>query len=77
MVKIISIAIISDPYGPDLVSLETELPEAIFPFTGRQSLDFRAAKGKGLEYVTEHFPGVPVTQINGGAILGRFSRETA
>ena len=39
----------------DFVSIETSCPEPLYPFTGKLSLTFRAAKGTGEAYVRKHF----------------------
>jgi len=57
--KIISITVITTGMT-DIVYLETELPDAVFPFVGTLAPSFRVAKDQGLAYVEKHFPGVPV-----------------
>lgn len=44
----------------DRVVLNTSLPEAMYPFTDKLTLEFSAARGTGVEYCEKHFPGVPV-----------------
>ena len=46
--------------GPDKVSIETELPSTVYPFTGYLYLDFKTAAGFAERYCREHFPGIPI-----------------
>jgi len=61
--KILHATIIETPASVDLVMLHTDLPEACWPFTGQQALDFTCAIGTAKSYLQEHFPDVPVTVI--------------
>ena len=54
MMKLIKATVISGQ-GPDHVLIETNLPDAAWPYTGSLSLRFSAAAGQGLEYLREHF----------------------
>jgi hypothetical protein len=53
--------------GPDLVSLITDLP---VPIGWKQHsantahLKFEATAGAGVDYVRQHFPGVPIESLN-------------
>ncbi len=58
--KIISAIIIQNHRGADHVSLETDLPDPGWPYTGKLNLDFKAAKGSAEKYIHEHFPGIPI-----------------
>ena len=53
--KLIKAVIISEP-GPDTVMLTYEAPSPIWPFEKSELImKFDAAKGKGVDYVREHF----------------------
>lgn len=52
----LSATILVQRHGPDIVYIQTDLPEAIFPFEGILSLEFRATRKTGYEYVRTHFP---------------------
>lgn len=41
--------------GTDKIILQTNLPEATWPYTGNLSIDFNAAQNKGVSFVKEHF----------------------
>lgn len=61
--KLLSIVIVRMAHHMDKVSIETDLPEPIYPFGGHLHLDFSVAKGKGEEYCRTNFPDVPVKAI--------------
>lgn len=50
--------------GSDLVSLYIDLPSAIYPYDEGLALDFKAARGTGVEYVRKHF-GIEPKVIQG------------
>jgi hypothetical protein len=57
-INITDIVIVERKYGPDLVSLNTNLP----PTRGGNApacFDMRITRGKGAEYVKTNFPGIP------------------
>lgn len=58
--KILSILVVTG-HGADLISIDTDLPNACYPYDGRQCLNFKAAKGTGEAYVKKHFPDVVIT----------------
>lgn len=62
MLFITSITLISGQ-GSDKVSLETNLPNGIYPYDGKQDVNMTLAKGTGEEYLAKHFPGVAVKVI--------------
>lgn len=43
-------------HGSDKIILHTDLPEACWPYTGEQALDFTAAANSGEEYLKKWFP---------------------
>lgn len=51
--KIISATIVRG-MGADKIILHTNLPEACYPYTSKQSFSFNAAQGSGVLYVTKH-----------------------
>lgn len=57
--KIIS-AIVVQGFGADQVMLHTDLPEATYPWDTKLCVTFTASAGRGPQYVTTHWPGVPV-----------------
>jgi hypothetical protein len=59
--KIVSATIVRLRQGSDHVMLTTDLPEPAWPFKGELSMQFRTARGQAEAYLTEHFPGVPIT----------------
>lgn len=63
--KILQIMIQVGLRGPDHISIQTDLPESIWPFgdTG-QTLSLDTANGRGVEYVRTHFPDVPTMVMN-------------
>lgn len=61
--KIMSISIVHRKYGSDIVFIETDLPEAIHPFSSTLVLQFHAAKYTALEYCKINFPNVPLTEV--------------
>ena len=63
MMKILGISIIEQRHGADIVSLRTNLPGAIHPFTEALHLEFRCAKGTGVCYAVKHFPDVIIENI--------------
>ena len=61
--KILDATIIEQHYGPDLVSLRTDLTEACFPFKASLTLDFRCARGTARDYVHEPFPDTVIHRV--------------
>ncbi len=63
-VKITHITIIKDRYGAEAALLDTDLPEAVYPFAATgQYLSMSCAKDTAEAYIKEHFPNIPVTVI--------------
>ena len=62
-VEIKSISIVQLSYGPDIVYLNTSLPEPFWPFNGYLDLKFSATRGTGEEYCKRNFPGIPIIKI--------------
>lgn len=54
MMKLIKATVISGQ-GPDHIFLETNLPEATWPYEGKLNLHFNAAAGQAMEYLKTHF----------------------
>jgi len=63
-IEIVRISLLVNMYSGDKLVLYTDLPEGGWPYKGKASLDMTVAKGKGVEYCAEHFPGVPVKVID-------------
>lgn len=61
--KILGISIIEQRHGADIVSLRTDLPDAVHPFKEALCLEFRCAKGAGIRYVIKHFPNIVIEHI--------------
>ena len=61
--KIKSITIVRMQHGADAVYLETDLPEAMHPYSGNLDLKFTVAKGSAEAYCKNHFPEVPIKAI--------------
>ncbi len=59
MLVITNITIVCGKNGPDKISMFTNLPSAMYPYTGYQDINMSVANGKGEEYIKEHFPNVP------------------
>lgn len=56
-------SVLEQQHGADIVYLWTDLPDATYPFTGKQTLEFRCAKGTGTEYLRRHFPRVKISEF--------------
>lgn len=53
--KIMRVQVI-EQHGVDLVRIETDLPFAVFPYSGYpQNLTLEVSKGMGIQYVRENF----------------------
>lgn len=61
--KITRIIIITGE-GSDRVSLETDLPEATYPYKESLFLSFHAAADSGEKYCKKHFPNIPIVVRN-------------
>jgi hypothetical protein len=48
----------------DTVWLYLDLPNPQYPWTETLDLQFKAAHLMGLDYVRQHFPGVPISMID-------------
>jgi len=62
--KIIAATIIEQRHGTDIISLRTDLPDALYPYKESLCLEFRCAKGSGVRYVLEHFPDIIIEHIS-------------
>jgi len=62
-INITKISIVVSKHSTDRVYLQTELPLGIWPYKDTAYLSMEVAKGKGVEYVSENFPGVPCEVI--------------
>lgn len=58
--KLISITIVQMRNSADRVYIETDLPEATYPYTGHLDIEFTVARGKGAEYCVKHFSDIPI-----------------
>lgn len=61
--KILSITILRMRQGADEVMLETDLPEAVFPYAGTVDVKFNTARGNAEAYCKLHFPDVPIKEV--------------
>jgi hypothetical protein len=41
-------------HGADIIVLQTNLPESVWPFEGQASVRMSAARGSGIDYVRQH-----------------------
>jgi hypothetical protein len=57
--KILKITVVQNSNAGDNIYLHTDLPSAIWPFDGAQTLSFSCARKTGGDYVNVHFPGIP------------------
>jgi hypothetical protein len=57
--KIESITIVRESYGPDHCFIYTDLPEPGFPFKDKLMVRFDAARGSGVDYVRRYFDMEP------------------
>jgi hypothetical protein len=48
--------------GADIIYIETNLPNPIWPFTNTATFKLESAKSKTDEFITTHFPGVPINK---------------
>ena len=64
-INITKIFIVLNPYGADLLSLQTDLPPTT-PAVSKEkcAMDIRCAKNTGEGYCKENFPGVPIRIIS-------------
>lgn len=56
--NVTQIQIITGGSGCDQVILTTTLPDGCYPYTGNASANIYVAKGKGEEWLKEHFPSI-------------------
>ena len=61
--NIIDITILTGGTHPDKIVIHSNLPSAIYPFDGKESLVITCAYQKGAEYCEKHFPNIPVNTI--------------
>jgi len=64
MIKITNISIVVNKNSSDKLYLSTELPSGTWPYDKTAYMSMEVAQGKGAEYVSKHFPGVPCEVIN-------------
>lgn len=50
--------------GPDYISLETTLPQSMWPYKGEASVRLEVAAGGAEEYIAEHLPGLNYTVVD-------------
>lgn len=48
-------------FGPDEITIETNLPNGAHPYIGPATAVIKVANGKGEEYVLKHFPDYQFT----------------
>jgi hypothetical protein len=61
--KIVSIFILHRSGHADIVSLHTDLPAALWPFTDTLDVSFTCVVGGAERYVEKHWPGVPIEVV--------------
>lgn len=61
--EILSAVALEQWAGADIVWLRTNLPDATYPFTAKQDLQIRCARGTSVEYLTKNFPGLAIEFI--------------
>jgi len=57
-INVLSIAILKQENGMDIIILHLDLPDGAWPYTDNASADIKVAKDTGEEYVKKHFPGI-------------------
>lgn len=62
--KITKIVILTRLGYTDHISMETDLPNPLWPFTGNLFIRFETGFNSGVSYVEEHFPGIEYEAIN-------------
>lgn len=67
---LVSEATVIRAHGPDKVILETDLPDGMYPYTGKMSVKFSVSRGTGEQYVRKHFNDLPVRLIEVPAMYG-------
>lgn len=64
-INITKITIVLNPYGTDLLSLQTDLPSTTPAVSDEKcAMDIRCAKNTGEEYCQKNFPGIPIEKIS-------------
>ena len=63
-IDITSIMVLTGGGGTDRITLRTNLPPSLWPWTEPLSLSAEVAHGAGEQYVWDNFPGVPVQVID-------------
>lgn len=63
--KITDITVITDHLGMAKIYLQTELPEAVWPYKDKFCVTGYISSGVQAEWLAEHFPGTPVKFIKG------------
>ena len=61
--------------GTDRVMLETDLPEACWPYDNKLSITFNAAQDTGPEYIALHFPNIPIEVVERSRTTPKFSEK--
>ena len=61
--KVIGVTLVTHGKGTDTLFIETNLPQGTFPFTGMATITTPIAKGRGVQYVKDNFPGVPFENL--------------
>lgn len=61
--------------GTDHVMLETDLPEACWPYDTKLSITFNAAQGAGPKYAANHFSDIPVEIVEHIRTAPKFSEK--
>lgn len=61
--NIISIFILRRPGHPDIVSLHTDLPDAMCPHEGTLDLSFRCARDSARAYCATYWPDAPIEVV--------------
>ena len=61
--KILEVTILTSEDGPDNILLQTDLPNAQYPYNGLNILKFVAAKGTGKDYVFKYFPEIETVVV--------------
>jgi hypothetical protein len=72
-INITEIIIVLNPYGGDLLSLQTDLPPTT-PVVSEEkcAMDIRCAKNTGEGYCKKNFPGIPIRIVSRESRLGSF-----
>lgn len=62
--KILKITLLESDISRDIVFLETDLPEQLYPFKDNMKMTFECSSMTGREYIRKYFKNIPLEIIN-------------